>query len=643
MSTNLPTSVTPASTAATSAPVAAATSPTPDALLQADLLPDDLALLKRMIVNLVQMLRDSRQQNEGLRGRLDELLHKLLRLPREHWDPKQPLLFPELAAALGLTSPETPEASEATTAVDADAADDKTTKKAKKRGKPHGRGVLPDHLERVPVDHSLSDAERACPCCHHPRDVLGTQTNEQLDYRPAVLFVNQHNRFTYICRTCSKGAPASDRPLSVVEAGPAVEAGTTPMVAENAAALAGLPVELTNLEEMALVSPPAASPTHTLIRSPRVVGPIDRGLPGFGLLAYLIVSKFNDHLPLYRLETMLARMGAEVARSSMCDWLAASAELLQPLMDRMTARILQSLVIHTDDTPVPLRDASRDKHLISRLWIYWGDRFNPYTVFDYTRTRKRDGPDGFLQDFHGYLQADGYSAYDAIYLDPKRGIREVACWAHALRKFRDVLPKEPERVTAALAFIGRLYDVEDEAIALAAGDAGRLEAERLRLRQSVSKPLLETFRSWLVVQRDDVLPKHELSAAIQYVLNSWDAFVRYTENGALAIDNNVSERALKQVALGRKNYMFFGAEAGGQTAAALYSVVATCTRHRIDPWRYLVDVLKCLAENRDALRQAKKADDPATLARLLDPLLPDIWKQAHPEAHVPDVHNTGRR
>jgi transposase len=614
--------------------------PVPAPLPQADHLPDDPLYLKHLILDLVRLLQASRHESAGLRQRVDELLQRLRRLPHEQWPAAQLLLFPELRGPQEEEAPPPPPPP----------SEEQGKKKAK--GKPHGRNPLPAHLERVRIEHPLSEAERVCLCCGGLRDVLSEVITEQLDYRPATLFVNEHVRFTYICQACAQGKTAVDdtgmsvEPTATPElpspgATMSVEATAAPELPRPAATSRVPETSLPDLKEVCLV-PADAAAGSTLIRSPRVELPVDRGLPGPGLLAYVGVSKFGDHLPLYRLETILSRLGVEIARSTMCDWLAAGGDLLRPLVDLLGRRLLLSHVIHTDDTTVPLRALLGEKHVQSRLWTYIGDRHYPYTVFAYTRTHQRDGPNQFLQDFHGYLQADAYTGYDGLYLDPTRDIREVACWAHARRKFDEARCQDPVRAAEALAFIRRLYDVEDEALSLAAGDLDRLEAERLRLRQSTARPLLDQFHTWLVAQRAALLPKQKMMEAIQYVLNNWEAFVRYTEVGATAIDNNVAERTLRRVGLGRKNYLFFGADSGGHTAALFYSLIATCDRHQVEPWRYLTDVFDRLAGLREVLRQAERTNDASARDSLLEPLLPDVWKQSHPEAVVLDVHNLGR-
>jgi len=254
----------------------------------------------------------------------------------------------------------------------------------------------------------------------------------------------------------------------------------------------------------------------------------------------------------------------------------AAADLLDPLVKLMARRIRQSKVIHTDDTPVPVQQKGKGRTKTGRLWVYLGDAANPYTVFDYTPDRTRAGPAAWLDKFTGYLQADAFTGYDGIYLDSEGRIIEVACWAHARRKFYDARASDAERSHQALAMIRLLYDVEREAKELDA-------AERAKLRQARSRPLLEQFKTWLIQQQDEVLPKSPMGTAIGYALNNWEALMRYVDDGDLAIDNNVAERAIRPLAIGRKNYLFFGSDGGGRTAATLYSMVASAKRHGLAP------------------------------------------------------------
>ena len=353
-----------------------------------------------------------------------------------------------------------------------------------------------------------------------------------------------------------------------------------------------------------------------VVLTPKPPQPIDKGLPGPGLLAQIISDKYRDHIPLNRSENRLLHLGAPLSRSTMCDWMAASAELLTPLYLLLKGHVLQSKVLHTDDTTVPVRDERLSKHRYGRLWDYIGDITHPGVVFDYTTTHARDGPAAFLKDFKGFLQADAYGVYDGIYTGSNGTILEVGCWAHARNKFKDAYSTDPERVVAAKAWVRKLYDVEDEAKALSS-------VERLRLRQEKSVPLLKSFHQWLLAQKEQVLPKSPIAVAINYVLNQWEALNRYTTDGDLHIDNNVSERTLKLIGMGRDNWLFLGSDNGGKTAAVLFSFTATCKHLGIDSFAYLRDVLGRL---------------PTHPVERLEELLPHRWKAAAPISDA-DIQN----
>jgi transposase len=340
---------------------------------------------------------------------------------------------------------------------------------------------------------------------------------------------------------------------------------------------------------------------------------IEKGLPAPGLLAVIITDKYLDHLPLYRTEDRFARLGVSLSRSTMCDWMAACAERLTPLWQLLKAHVLRSKVLHTDDTTVPVRDESRSDHRYGRLWDYIGDIEHPGVVFDYTTTHVRDGPAAFLKGFQGFLQADAYGGYDGIYTGSDGKIVEVGCWAHGRNKFKEAQSTDPERVLAAKAWIRKLYDVEDEAKELSS-------AERLRLRQEKSVPLLESLHKWLLAQKPLVLPKSPVAAAINYLLNQWEALNRYTTDGDLHIDNNISERTLKLIGLGRRNWLFVGSDAGGKTAAVLFSFTATCKHLGINAFAYLRDVLERL---------------PTHPVELLEELLPHRWQAARQAPPAP--------
>lgn len=408
-----------------------------------------------------------------------------------------------------------------------------------KRG--HGRRKLPEHLPRRRVVHDLNELDKLCPCCTMPRVPIGEEISERLDYVPASLFVVEHVRPKYVCRRCA-----------------------------GQMAIADLPPE-----------------------------PIAKGIPGAGLVAAVIVNKFVDHQPLHRQQQKFAREGLELHRSTLCDWLAQAAKLLEPLYTLMVATVLKSKVIHTDDTPVRLLGESGAQ--TGRLWVYVGDREHPYTVYDSTTTRQRDGPATFLRAFEGYLQADAFSGYDCVFA---RGVTEVACWAHARRKFVEAEKTDPARASEAIARIRALYEVEKRAKELSS-------TERWSLRQAESAPLLRSLGEWLEQLQPMVLPKSALATAVGYALNQWPALNVYVTDGDLKIDNNAAENALRGTAVGRKNWLFHGSETGGRTAAILTSVTTTCKRLGINPWLYL----------KDALSRLPAGDHVAHL-------LPDAWAAA---------------
>jgi transposase len=282
--------------------------------------------------------------------------------------------------------------------------------------------------------------------------------------------------------------------------------------------------------------------------------------------------------------------------------------------------VLESQVLHTDDTPVPVLDPEQDKTKTGRLWVYLGDVSHPYNVFAYTPNRKRDGPATFLANYHGYLQADAFGGYDGIYAT--QAVTEVGCNAHARRKFYEARDTDSVRALQALAYYRQLYDIERAATEAAERDGTPLEAERLRRRQQQAVPLLADFHAWLLAEDPAVLPKSAVKQAFGYALNHWAALARYTTNGCLQIDNNWAEREMKRIAIGRKNWLFAGSDQGGETAAILFSVVSSCQRHAIDPFAYLRSALASL---------------PGLPTSELETYLPDRWASAKPATEHPQT------
>lgn len=331
---------------------------------------------------------------------------------------------------------------------------------------------------------------------------------------------------------------------------------------------------------------------HVVIAEPPARA-IDKGRPGPGLLAHVLTSKYADHLPLNRQEGILKRHGVDIARSTMCDWVRDSAALLSPIVEHMKQSVLNSRKIHTDDTSVPVQEKGRNQTRKSYLWVYIGD--DEDVVFDYTPSRSREGPLNFLGDYAGYVQADAYSGYDEFFNNS--AATEVGCWAHVRRKFYDAQTTDRRRSTEMIALIGRLYNVEH--------NAGEDPQARQKLRQEKCPAILEEIKQRLDKWSREVLPKSPIGQAVSYARTQWTALTRYVDDGILDIDNNVAERALRAVVIGRKNWLFAGSDAGGQRAAIIYSLVATCKMHKIDPFAYLRDVIERVsthpASNIDAL------------------------------------------
>ena len=572
------------------------------------------ALLRAERAEFLEQLHQKDHRIDSLQHQLQHMLRRLFGRSAEKIDPNQLLLFEKVLGDLAppTYAPGSPAKTESE-------AGDSVSSESKPNG--HGRRRLPTTLPRQKVIHDLPEGEKPCPCCGDMRHVIGQQISEQLDYVPAKLTVIEHVRLKYACRACE--AQAS-------ESGPQI------------------------------------------ITAEKPLSPIEKGLAAPGLLSYVIVSKYGDHLPMHRLERILARHGIDIARSTMCDWAAQCADLLKPLHALMAQRVLQSKVIHTDDTPVKVQDRRLDRTRTGRFWVYLGDDEHPYTIFDYTPSRSRDGPLAFLRDWGKdqpvYLQADAFGGYDGIYAGAAGGqVTEVACWAHARRKFYDARTSDAAGSAQALAYIRLLYDVEAEAkkqaaalekrhtaaasndVAVQQGASAKTQAseagnaapsnahratmsaaqdivslrcqraELIRaLREAQSVPRLEQFKAWLESQQaargGPVLPKSPMGQAITYALNQWDALCVYTADGNLAIDNNASENALRRVAIGRKNWLFCGSDNGGKTAAVLFTLIATCQRHKVEPFAYLRKVLTRIA---------------ATPANQLDAFLPDRWSPAN--------------
>jgi transposase len=497
-------------------------------------LPNDPELLKQLVLMLVSAMGDVEEKLKLLEQRYRNEMRAKYGRRAESLDPAQLRLFIQAA----LEQIETDQPSKPTSDAESSESTPQKNEKLEKRKKGHGRRK-PQELPRRPVMHDIPDSEKACPRCTIPRVVCGRQVSLQIDYTPGIAFYWEHIRLKYACRAC---------------------------------------------EGHVQTAPPPAYP-------------IDRGMPAAGMLSYIATSKYADHLPLYRLEGILSRQGLVLSRSTMCDWMRSTSKILLTLFEHLILRIKQSKVIWTDDTPVRVLDRELKKRCrTGRIWVYRGDEKNPYILYRFTPSRKRDGPLEHLENFKGFMQADAFAGYDCIFVGG--GVTEVACFAHARRKFERCLDQNPKDAGMILYLIQQLYKVESDF-------KGVTAEQRLEARQRLSKPLLTELKILLDAQLISTLPKSDYGMALKYALNQWDALNVFVNDGDLTIDNNLAENALRPIALGRKNWMFLGSEAGGETIAIISSLIASCRRLQVDPQSYLKTVIRHLTENPDT--------DPALL------------------------------
>jgi transposase len=416
-------------------------------------------------------------------------------------------------------------------------------------GRPRGRKPLASHLKRERIEHDLAESEKHCADCGEDLRWIGEETSERYEYIPAHMLVIEDVCRKYAC-SCT------------------VRTASKPSL------------------------------------------PIAKSTAGASLLAQVIVSKMADHLPLHRQAKIFRRHGVEIADQTMCGWMAQSAALMQPLYQRLKKFALASKVVGTDDTPVKVLDRSLPQTRKGRIWPYTGDRDHPAVIYDYTRTRERAGPEEFLKDYRGYLQADAYAAYDSFFTKPERGMTEVACWAHTRRHFHKALDSDASRMRTVLLLIAQLYRVEKTG-----REQGLTGDELLLLREHGARPVLEKLREYLREIETEVLPKSPAGQAVAYALKNWTALTRYCGDPDLAIDNNHTERSLRGFAVGRNNWTFFGSDRGGRTAATLRSFVSSCELMKIDPFVWFRDVLSRIGEHP---------------VNRLDELLPHNWVPVQP-------------
>jgi transposase len=419
---------------------------------------------------------------------------------------------------------------------------------------------LPAHLKRKIIEADVSPKERMCSCCGEEMPIIGTDISERLDLIPAELFVWEIRRHKRACCKCKEQ-------VAQVPAGQEPGGLTTPVPGSDY---------------------------------------------GFGVYTQIITNKFADHLPLYRGEDIFARAGMMIPRNTQFGMLVNIAALVAPLLALMRSRVLSGRVIGVDDTSVRMQDPSiPGKMRTARFWLYRGRENHPYNVFDFTENRGRDGPAGFLSDFHGHAVVDAYGVKDGVYLGKENQIFAACCNCHARRKFVEAKPNDAVAAAQAMAMYRGLYDVEDRAKECSAD-------ERLELRQRESVPLMNELYDWLVEKSSDprVLPKSSLGKAVRYALNQWDELSVFLGDGAIPFDNNETESELRSLTIGRQNWLFVGSSRGGEVAAAMYSLVSSAARHHLDVWAYVDDCLRRLAGG----------------STDYESLLPDAWRATHPES-----------
>lgn len=513
-------------------------------------LPRDVAVLHRIITAQAADVASEREAREardlelaaaraGLLAKaleIEKLKLQIARLRRQQFGPSSEKIARTIEQ-LELMLEEL-EAQTPIPAAAADPAPDAEPSSASTKSKRSGRQPLPAHLPRHEIVHEPSCT---CPACGGEMRKVGEDVTEILDYIPGRFEVIRHVRPAFSCRSC-----------------------------------------------------------ESMVQEPMPSLPIERGQPGAGLLAHVLVGKYCDHLPLYRQSGIYAREGVDLDRSTLADWVAKATALVSPLIETVAQHVMAAEKLHADDTPVPVLAPGTGKTKIGRLWVYlrderpYGGPAPPAVVYRYSPDRRGEHPRAHLAAFRGFLQADGYSGFGPLYecADGQAAtVTEVACWAHVRRKFYDIHVATSAPIAAeALQRIGQLFDIERAAM-------GRSPEERRRVRQSAARPLVEALASFLDASLATISGRGELAGAIRYGRSRWTALTRYLDDGRLEISNNAAERSIRPLALGRKNYLFAGSDIGGVRAAAAYTLIETAKLNGVDPEAYLRDILGRIADH----------------------------------------------
>jgi transposase len=454
-----------------------------------------------------------------------ERLEQIIKELQRHRFGRRAETLPEDQLLLGLEEVEQVEASGEVAADKADPAT-RTRRAAKRR---LNRGSLPPHLPRVEMIVDIED--HACPCCRNALHRIGEDVSERLDIIPAQLRVLLIRRPKYGCRACEEVVVQAEAPARLIEG----------------------------------------------------------GLPTDATVAQVLVSKYADHLPLYRQSQIYARQGINLDRSTLADWVGRAAFMLRPVYDRLLETLKDSAKLFADETTAPVLDPGRGRTKTGQLWAYarddrpWGGTDPPGVAYVYAPDRKAERPIAHLAGFRGILQVDGYGGYRVL---AERGDVELAfCWAHVRRRFYELAVAGPAPIASeALERIAKLYAVESEV-------SGRSADERRAVRQEKSKPIIDDLESWLRAKLELISQKTKLAEAIRYALSRWQGLVRFIDDGRIEIDSNVVERSIRPIALNRKNALFAGSDGGGEHWAIIASLIETCKLNAVDPQNYLADII----------------------------------------------------
>ena len=495
---------------------------------------------QHQIEELTKKLQSTQLSLKMLQHQVEQLLKRVYGRRSEKLDPRQLMFDPIMLEAL-----QQPESEATPPPAPPAATSGRKSRKTKSRHP--GRIPIPEHLERVEILLDIPEEDKVCPETARPLKQIGFEVSEKLEYRPGKLIVNVYKRPKY-------ASPDSTTTVGVI---------TAPM------------------------------PDH----------PIEKCKADVGLLSHIIVGKFADHLPLYRQDGIFEREGVTIPRGTQTSWVLQVYEAIRPLGEVLKKAVLESDILFTDDSIIPLQVKGNGKVKKARLWVYVrGGPAPPLTVFDFSLDRSKKRPLGFLDGYRGYVHADAYSGYDELFR--LQWVIEVGCWVHARRKFDELASSRPQEATEIMARIAQLYKIETECTEMP-------PEQRRDIRDQHSRPILDGIFKRLEELNPAILPSEPLSKAINYALNQREALYRYLDDGRLKPDNNTAENAIRPLALGRKNWLFAGSERGARATALFLSLIQSCKASGLNPWEYFDDMLRRIMGH--------------PVNRLRE-LLPDQWK-----------------